>query len=252
VLYDGAPPPSGQRYSLGPDRELQRNRELRAPGTALEALPGLLRDAAHHAPREEADGTGAGGWKKLRFLHQLKQTFLVCEGEEGLYVLDQHAAAERVVFSRLRAAYLARNVATQALLFPLIVDITPSEAELLEVRVSDIRHLGLDVRVRGAEQASVHGVPKLLAKSSPERLLRDLLRELGRNDERSYSNAVDKVLATMACHEAVRAGDSLTSVEAEALLLALDGADFAGYCPHGRPIVAVLSWLELERKVGRR
>jgi DNA mismatch repair protein MutL len=91
-----------------------------------------------------------------------------------------------------------------------------------------------------------------LANGSPERLLRDLLRELSRKDDRAYSDTVDRVLATMACHSAVRAGDVLSAVEATGLLRDLDAADFEGYCPHGRPIVAVLGWLELERKVGRR
>jgi DNA mismatch repair protein MutL len=98
----------------------------------------------------------------------------------------------------------------------------------------------------------VHAVPRLLQKASPERILRDLLAEFGRTGNRAFSVAVDKMLATMACHAAIRAGDLVHPGEAQALLEGLDGADFAGYCPHGRPIVAFLSWAELERKVGRR
>jgi DNA mismatch repair protein MutL len=98
----------------------------------------------------------------------------------------------------------------------------------------------------------VHSVPKLLQRVSPERLIRDLLTELSKSGGRAFSNAVDKALATMACHAAIRAGDVINTDEASALLRALDDADFAGYCPHGRPIIAFLSWSELERKVGRR
>ena len=245
VVHDGAGPPSGRRYAAVMDRLLSRERTSEQQPEMFEARVGTATEAADARSAERA-------WKNLRFIRQVRQTFLLCEGDDGLYVLDQHAAAERVIFSRLRQGYQARTVATQTLLFPLIVDVTPDEANLLEERHPEFSALGLDVRLRGREQASVHGVPRLLADGSPERLLRDLLRELSRKDERAYSDAIDKVLATMACHSAVRAGDALSAVEATGLLTDLDGADFAGYCPHGRPIVAVLSWLELERKVGRR
>jgi DNA mismatch repair protein MutL len=99
---------------------------------------------------------------------------------------------------------------------------------------------------------SVHGIPKLLQHASPERLTRDLVSELGRTGGRAFSDAVDLALATMACHGSIRAGDPISAKEASALLQSLDDADFAGHCPHGRPVVTFTSWVELERKVGRR
>jgi DNA mismatch repair protein MutL len=191
-------------------------------------------------------------WSSLRFVAQLRQTFLCCEGDEGLYLLDQHAAAERVTFTRLRRAYQSRAVPSQALLFPLVLDVTGAEAEILEQHTKEIAEVGLDVRVRGPESVSVHSVPKLLMRASAERLLRDLLSEVSKSGGRGFSNAVDLALATMACHGSVRAGDVLSADEAKALLVSLDEADFAGHCPHGRPVVTFLSWAELERKVGRR
>jgi DNA mismatch repair protein MutL len=191
-------------------------------------------------------------WSSLSFVAQLRQTFLMCEGEEGLYLLDQHAAAERVTFTRLRRAYQSRAVPSQALLFPLMLEVTVAEAEIVEQHAQEIAEVGLDVRVRGPESVSVHAVPKLLMRASAERLLRDLLSEVSRSGGRGFSNAVDLALATMACHGSVRAGDVLSASEAKALLVSLDEADFAGHCPHGRPVVTFLSWAELERKVGRR
>ena len=125
-------------------------------------------------------------------------------------------------------------------------------AEIVERSSKEIAEVGLDVRVRGPESVSIHAVPKLLQRGSPERLLRDLLSEVSRGGGRGFSDAVDLALATMACHGSIRAGDALSPSEVKALLGALDHADFAGHCPHGRPIVSVLSWAELERKVGRR
>jgi DNA mismatch repair protein MutL len=220
-----------------------------APRVPAETAPLLVRDAGATALTTTSSGST---WKRLRFLTQVRQTYLVCEGAEGLYVLDQHAAAERVVFSKLRRQFESREVASQALLFPLTVEVTPRESEVLAEHAEQIAAVGLDVRVRTPEVVSLHAVPRLLQRASPERMLRDLLSEVTRSGERAFSDAIDKALATMACHAAVRAGDPLSADEASALLAALDSADFAGYCPHGRPIVTFTSWEELERKVGRR
>jgi DNA mismatch repair protein MutL len=191
-------------------------------------------------------------WASLRFIAQLRMTYLICEGEDGIYLLDQHAAAERVTFTRLIRQYQARSVPAQALLFPLVIDVSPAELELVEERQREIAEVGLDVRARGQSSLSIHAVPRLLSRASPERLLRDLLTEVSRGGGRGFSDAVDLALATMACHGSIRAGDAISADEAKALLVALDDADFAGHCPHGRPVVTFLSYAELERKVGRR
>ncbi len=221
----------------------------RAPEFALDARPFIsVRDSAA-APIQPSPSIR---WSMLRFVAQLRQTFLLCEGDEGLYVLDQHAAAERVTFTRLRREYQSRAVPSQALLFPSIIDVTPAEAEIVEQCAAEIAEVGLEVRVRGPESVSIHAVPRLLQRASAERLVRDLLSEVSRSGGRAFSAAVDLALATMACHGSVRAGDPLSGSEAKALLVALDQADFAGHCPHGRPVVTFQSWAELERKVGRR
>jgi DNA mismatch repair protein MutL len=98
---------------------------------------------------------------------------------------------------------------------------------------------------------AVHSVPKLLVRANPERLVRDLVAELGRESKRPFHDTADLVLATMACHGSIRAGDTVSPEEASALLRALDAVDFAGHCPHGRPVLMRLPFAELERKVGR-
>jgi DNA mismatch repair protein MutL len=191
-------------------------------------------------------------WSSLRFIAQVRQTFLICEGDDGLYVLDQHAAAERVTFTKLRRGYQARAVSSQALLFPLTIEVSAAELELCERYSKHIAEVGFDLQTRGTDLLSIHATPKLLQRASPERLTRDLLSELSRTGGRAFSDAVDLALATMACHGSVRAGDAMTPEAATALLVSLDDADFAGHCPHGRPVVTFTSWAELERKVGRR
>jgi DNA mismatch repair protein MutL len=191
-------------------------------------------------------------WSSLRFVAQVRQTYLICEGDTGLYVVDQHPAAERVTYDRIRRQYHARAVASQSLLFPVDVELSPEEAESAERHLEDFASMGLELRPRSRTWLSVHSVPRLLEKASPERLVRDLLSETLREGGRPFSAAVDLALATMACHASLRAGESLSADAAKALLVALDAADFAGHCPHGRPIVSHTPWSELERKVGRR
>jgi len=194
---------------------------------------------------------GAGFYASLEFLAQVRGTFLVCSGSDGLYILDQHAAAERVTFNRLRKAFAARSIATQRLLIPDVIELLPTEVATLEERADDVARLGIEVRAVGSGAVAVHAVPALLARARPERILRDLVAELGLADRRPFGDAADLVLATMACHGSIRAGDVVSRAEAGALLRALDDIDFAGHCPHGRPVVTRIGYDELERRVGR-
>jgi DNA mismatch repair protein MutL len=189
---------------------------------------------------------------QLRFLAQVRLTFLVCEGQDGLYIIDQHAAAERVAFSKLLAQYRARSLAAQALLFPVMVDVLPKEVEVVEQQLDTFKALGLDVRVRGTDRVSVHSTPRLLSRASPERLVRDLLTEMTRQGGRGFSSAIEQSIALMACHGSLRAGEALTAQQAQALLASLDEVDMSAHCTHGRPVVAVTRFHDLERQVGRR
>ncbi len=192
-----------------------------------------------------------GGYGGLRYVGQVRGMFLICEGEDGLYVLDQHAAAERVTFDRLRRSHAARGVAMQRLLVPEVVELSPSEVAMLEENAEEVSRLGVEVRAVGDSAVAVHGVPDLLLRAEPVRLIRDLVAEVSRAAGRPFRGAVDLVLATMACHGSVRAGDAIGPAEVNALLRALDNVDFAGHCPHGRPLVMRMSFGELERRVGR-
>jgi DNA mismatch repair protein MutL len=192
-----------------------------------------------------------GFYARLRFVGQVRATFLVCEGDDGIYVIDQHAAAERVTFDRLRLAYAARAVASQRLLAGEIVELLPAEVAALEENADAIGALGLELRAVGASAVAVHAVPALVARASPARLVRDIVAEVSRAAGRPFGGAMDLVLATMACHGSTRAGDAVSREEAEALLKALDAVDFSGHCPHGRPVITRMSFDEMERRVGR-
>lgn len=242
-----APPVSGTNVVRAPGQvDVRSSAELVTWRNSLEPPSGV-----NVSTRRVSESGVEVTWSKLRFIAQVRNLYLICEGEAGLFVLDQHAAAERVAFDKLKRQMAEQKLAGQVLLFPVVVSLSGSQMETIDTHQDQIRQLGFDVRQRSESSVSVHQVPKLLHRAEPERVFLDLINELGR-DGRNFSQSLDLILATMACHGAVRAGDPLAPQECEALLRALDEVEFAGHCPHGRPIVTFTPWSELERKVGRR
>lgn len=192
-----------------------------------------------------------GFYASLRYVGQVKRMFLLCEASDGLYILDQHAAAERVTFDRLRKAYGRGEVAMQPLLIPCIVQASPAEVVAAEVLEAEGSRMGLEIGPHGPHAIAVRAVPAMLRRTNPEVLARDLLSEWMLEAQRPFADRLDMVFATMACHGSLRGGDAVTEGEARALLESLDGVDFGGHCPHGRPVVTRMSFSELERRVGR-
>ena len=239
VFVSGAPDP----WHLQPDGDIAGGASI-AERTGIATMP-------QGAPPAPALFESAGFYASLEFLGQLRAMFLLCQGADGIYILDQHAAAERVTFHRLRRAFASRSIATQRLLIADVVELLPAEVATLEERANDVAALGVELRAVGASAVAVHAVPALLSRAKPERIVRDLVAELGRAARRPFGDAADLVLATMACHGSVRAGDLMSREEASALLRSLDDIDFAGHCPHGRPVVTRIGYDELERRVGR-
>ena len=228
---------------------LTPNTPTSPPGEARWQTATHVADGGASAPSLlERPGTFGG----LRFLGQSRKTFLICESEQGIQIIDQHAADERVRFDQLRKSYNARSVRVQPLLFPERVECTELEADLLEQHHDELARAGLECNRLGNHTIAIAAVPVLLARAAPAGLLRDLLSELTRSGERAFQDAIDMALATMACHAAIRAGDALSHDEAVALLKQLDQVhDFQGHCPHGRPIVCTLPFVELENRLGR-
>ncbi|HEY1954023.1 MAG TPA: DNA mismatch repair endonuclease MutL [Polyangiaceae bacterium] len=252
------PPPSSRNYAVPTTGD--PSFELAEPSTTRSIVADDLAALASFtpAPASEAEPPSSlfstrGFYEGLRFVAQVRGTFLICEGQDALYVVDQHAADERRNFDKLRRSFETRAVAVQKLLVPEVVELQPSEAAALAEHEDVALRLGVEVRTAGPSAIAVHGVPALLARARPERLVRDLLAELSRGSElaRPYSGAVDLVLATMACHGSIRAGDALSAEQAQALVASLDGVDFSGHCPHGRPVLLRIPFSELERRVGR-
>jgi DNA mismatch repair protein MutL len=196
----------------------------------------------------------AGYFGALRLVGQHARTYLVCEAPGGgLVVVDQHASHERLLFHRLREAFRARTLPIQPFLLPQVVTLPPAVARALEGGLDDLRTLGLDVDPFGGDSFAVKGAPAALGGADLESLLTDLAGQLAEVERGSaVEEAFHDLLATMACHAAVRANQDLSTEEARALLDGLDAIDFKARCPHGRPVVFEVPFAELERRVGRR
>ncbi|MBW2313412.1 MAG: DNA mismatch repair endonuclease MutL [Deltaproteobacteria bacterium] len=196
----------------------------------------------------------------LRVVGQLLSTYLLCEQPEGVLLVDQHAAHERILYERLRSQWLDEKVARQALLLPETVEMAPEAVAALEVAAPAVERLGFEVEPFGETAVVVRALPALLSGRSPERLVRDLAAEV--SEAREVGAAfqagsrilvdADRTLATMACHSARRAGEALSTSEQRSLLAELDTIPWAPTCPHGRPVAVPLTRDEIERRFARR
>jgi DNA mismatch repair protein MutL len=188
----------------------------------------------------------------LRLIGQIGATYLVAEGPDGLYLLDQHAAHERVLFEKLMAQHSMKNIPSQALLTPVAVTLPPHSANLLITQLSFLRHFGFDVEEFGPNIFQIRGMPALFMGSDPSAALRALVEDF-EEDESPFQNEIEARLAARVCKRmAVKAGQALTTDEQRALLNDLEACDAPRTCPHGRPTLIHLSVDMLERQFGRR
>ena len=188
----------------------------------------------------------------LRLIGQIGATYLVAEGPDGLYLIDQHAAHERVLFEKLMAQHEQKNIPSQALLTPVVVDLPPSSAKLLEEQLTILHHFGFDVEPFGLNAFQVRAMPTLFAKSDPAAALRALVEDF-EEDEAPLQNEIESKIAGRVCKRlAVKAGQALSPDEQRALLNDLEACASPRTCPHGRPTMIHLSVDVLERQFGRK
>jgi DNA mismatch repair protein MutL len=184
---------------------------------------------------------------------QVAATYIVAEAEDGLVIVDQHAAHERLVLERMRAARDGGAVARQALLIPEVVELDEPECDRLEGAAVDLAEMGLDVERFGPTAMLARAVPAALGKTDVGRLLADLAAEIAElGGPLSLRDKLDHVAATIACHGSVRAGRILSVAEMNALLREMEVTPRSGQCNHGRPTWVKLGHNEIEKLFGRR
>jgi DNA mismatch repair protein MutL len=193
--------------------------------------------------------------RELRVLGQAGKTYLIAEGEAGVYLVDQHAAHERVLLEQLRVGLHGRSE-QQLLLEPLVLDVPPAAVALVEQVALDLAALGFALEPFGPRQVLVRGVPGLLVDRQPRRVVQETLVTLATNTHglviEQHASWAERLATVLACRSAVRAGDALALPEMEGLLRQLSEANLCRTCAHGRPTAILLSHAQLEKEFGRR
>jgi len=194
-----------------------------------------------------------GYFSSLKILGQVGALYLVCENENGLILIDQHAAHERVNYEKFKKVYLeSGKVQKQDLLIPEIVEVSPREIKLFEKFVTELDELGYGCELFGDSAIRIISIPAILEFQRPSEVIVDLLAELDEfNESRSLADKFDLIFATMACHGSIRANQNLSKEMIFALLQSLDAAEFPHSCPHGRPVARVVTFPELEKMFWR-
>ena len=178
---------------------------------------------------------------------------MVAQTADGLVIVDQHAAHERLVYERMKKALASQGVARQGLLIPEVVELGEDAAAGLCARAGELGELGLTIEPFGAGAVVVREMPALLGEADVQGLVRDLADEIAEYDEAlGLKERLADVCGTMACHGSVRAGRRLNVAEMNALLREMEATPHSGQCNHGRPTYVELKLADIERLFGRR
>jgi DNA mismatch repair protein MutL len=188
----------------------------------------------------------------FRYLGQFFNTYLVFAGEEGLLLIDQHAAHERIMLERLKKA-AGQKIVSQQLLMPEVISLNPAQTELFSGYIDFLRQIGLEIEIFGRDAIVVKALPAILSSIQPRELIYDIADQLSdQNRAASLQEKKEKIFAALACKAAIKANSSLSSEEISALCRDLEAAPFNLTCPHGRPVSIKFSLNEIERMFKRK
>ena len=201
-------------------------------GFGAQAEQGVAAEQPQAVSREESAALPGG----LRYLGQLLDTYLLCATETGLLAIDQHAAHERLLFEGLRRQFASKKIVRQTLLFPKVLECTLEENQILRQYAEEIATLGVEIEDFGGGSQVVKAVPAVLGRSPVEEVMAGIFSRFAEAGSGKGGVRAEEVLSDMACKAAIKAGQRLTSTEAEALLDEMRRADVFSHCHHGRPV----------------
>jgi len=200
--------------------------------------------------RPAQDANHPSGVPLLRVLGQISASYIIAEGPDGMYLIDQHAAHERVLYERILAQMRQRSVDKQPLLDPLVIELAPDEMAIFERSVGELAEIGFDIEAWDGEAVAVRAVPALIKGVDIGQRLKLILRELAEGGH--GETWLDAVAVSTACHTSIRAGQALSVSEMRELVGALERASQPRACGHGRPTMLHLSGSDLEKQFQRR
>ncbi len=226
-----------------------RHVSLPATGTQGTWIVGEADPVPAYSPDATITTSGTEVLPPLRVLGQVLNTYIAAEGPDGLYLVDQHAAHERVVYDQLVRKRTGRQAEVQSLLDPVTIELTPAEDAILGTIQEGLSAMGFSIEFFGDRTYLLRTVPVVVADADASAVVRDLLHEL---TEAGRQGIHDRLAITVACHAAVRAGRHLTPDEMRHLIQQLEGCVQPRTCPHGRPTVLRFDNVQLEKLFGRR
>jgi DNA mismatch repair protein MutL len=184
---------------------------------------------------------------------QLHETYVVAQTADGIVIVDQHAAHERLVYEKMKKALAEGGIARQPLLIPEVVELDPAEVDRIAARAGELAELGLVIEPFGPDAVMVREMPAMLGKADLKGLVRDLADDIAETGKAlSLKERLEEVAGTLACHTSVRAGRRLNAEEMNALLREMEATPHSGQCNHGRPTYVELKLSDIERLFGRR
>lgn len=216
------------------------------PPAPTRVAPAPIAPAVPDAADEPSLFKSVRFYASLRYVGQSRAAYLLCEGADGLYVLDQHASSERLLLHRLRSRHRAGTLAAAALSAAETVQLGAEPIAALEAAESQLTELGIELHRVSENAVSVSALPEILLRRDAKAIVTDLAGALAQGAR------LDSLFAKIACHGALRAGDPIAPAEAERFLTELDDVDFSLPCPHGRPVLYRLAWNDVERKLEPR
>ena len=185
-------------------------------------------------------------------LGQLNNTYILCQARDGLLLVDQHAAHERIVYERLKKSYESAEIEGQPFLIPPRLELSVKEGRMIRGKLDQLAALGLEMEHFGGNTFLLRSVPSVLVNVRWESFLSELIPVLEQEGVQSGDRGLDRIWTLMACHGAIRAGHRLSQPEMESLLDQLEETDLPTNCPHGRPVSQKLTYDDLEKMFKRR
>jgi DNA mismatch repair protein MutL len=249
-------PNGGWTASSSPYRPMGFDGAPRGFSEAPQAAFAEMATPSAHAPTFEPEAIAVSQPEKSHPLGaaraQLHENYIVAQTEDGLVIVDQHAAHERLVFEELRKGLTSRPIPAQALLIPEIVDLPEDDCDRLISHAADFSRLGLGIERFGPGAIAIRETPSMLGEMDAVGLVRQLADELAEWDTATgLASRLDYLAATMACHGSVRSGRRLRPEEMNALLRQMEATPGSGQCNHGRPTYIELKLSDIERLFGR-
>ena len=224
------------------------NTQFKKKLSALEQLSQLKMDST---PVAAAEAVG-GYWSSLQVLGQLNLTYLVCQKNDRMILVDQHAAHERVAFEKLMRKWKGGAIDQQDFLFPLAIDLSPEKAEALLAQSENIAKMGIEIEALGPSVIGVKSAPLFVKEAALPKIFDKMATDLvDYGGSYSLEKSIADLFATMACHSVVRAGQSLSQAEMVELLKSMDEFPLSSFCPHGRPVSIEFTFNDIEKQFGR-